>query len=55
MTRSPEQETPVQLHGVGTESDHEWRTPVGSDSTAAFRARSERPSELRVEMNGREI
>jgi len=43
---------PSHEQGVGTESesDHEVRIPVGSTSIAAFRARRERPSELRDEV-----
>lgn len=38
---------------MGSESDHELRIPVGSTSMAAFRAKRERPSELRDEVKGK--
>lgn len=54
MTRSllVVHDTPSQLQGVGTESDHELRIPEGSMSMAALRASNERPSELRDEVRG---
>lgn len=52
MTRSWVQTTPAQRQGVESESDHELRTPVGSESMAALRARRERPSEFREVMKG---
>lgn len=41
------QDTPGQWHAVASFSDQELRTPVGSESTAAFKASRESPSELR--------
>ena len=48
MTRPRVQTTPGQRHGVASDSDQEARTPLGSESIAAFNARSESPSEFRA-------
>lgn len=49
------QTMPAQWHGVGSESDQELRTRVGSESMAALRARRERPSWVREEDSGRVV
>lgn len=47
VTRLRVQTTPCQWQGVGSESNQESRTRVGSVSIADLRARRERPSGLR--------
>lgn len=52
MTRSWVQTTPFQWHGVESVSDQVVRVLVGSTVIADLRARRERPSELRENVEG---